>query len=431
VYSSQLFQDEGIVKEEARPMPTNAIQCKIWLFFEYPESSMAARILAIISVIVILLSIVIFCLETLPQFKRYRVVGGPGVGWTNNTSSTADIRDGHRGGVGGSGTGTEIMEEDDIPRFTEPFFIIETACIIWFTSELLIRFAASPDHVAFFKNIMNAIDLVAIIPYFITLGTVLVDESRVNNQAASLAILRVIRLVRVFRIFKLSRHSKGLQILGQTIKASMRELGLLIFFLLICVILFSSAVYFAEADTENTHFRSIPHAFWWAVVTMTTVGYGDMMPISAWGKLVGSMCAIAGVLTIALPVPVIVSNFNYFYHRESDNEEREQYVHIQSGCEHKQSDVDGDVTGRGTDVLLAEEHPGVNGENPEEVVGIDEPVVQDRKMRQSFFTEYDKLYGTSSAGHQMDAFRNHRSKHQNCKTKVNHVGGVKHKETDL
>ena len=98
------------------------------------------------------------------------------------------------------------------------------------------------------KDVMNIIDIVAIIPYFITLATVVAEEKgkdrvipaeqlspheKGSNQAMSLAILRVIRLVRVFRIFKLSRHSKGLQILGRTLKASMRELGLLIFFLFI------------------------------------------------------------------------------------------------------------------------------------------------------------------------------------------------------
>ena len=109
----------------------------------------------------------------------------------------------------------------------------------------------------------------------------------------------------------------------------MRELGLLIFFLFICVVLFSSAVYFAEmpaATDASSQFNSIPDAFWWAVVTMTTVGYGDMLPVSAWGKLVGSLCAIAGVLTIALPVPVIVSNFNYFYNREMENDDRASAV---------------------------------------------------------------------------------------------------------
>jgi len=219
---------------------------------------------------------------------------------------------------------------------TDPFFVIETCCIVWFSAELSARFACCPDRAAFFRNAMNVIDLVAIVPYFIALGAQLVDKGSPSSlatasggggssQAESLAVLRVVRLVRVFRIFKLSRHSKGLQILGQTIRASMRELGLLIFFLFICVVLFSSAVYFAEADVTDTYFRSIPDAFWWAVVTMTTVGYGDMRPISPLGKLVGSLCAIAGVLTIALPVPVIVSNFNYFYHRETtDDESAEQ-----------------------------------------------------------------------------------------------------------
>jgi len=288
-------QEEGLVSEAEKPLPTNALQRRVWILLEKPESSLAARLVAILSVSVIILSIATFCLETLPELKRYHQV--------NATHGASDA-----------------LQVDDRVRMNEPFFIIETVCIIWFTSEFVLRFATCPDHLYFFKNLMNLIDLVAIIPYYITLGTVVVDEDRPNSQAMSLAILRVVRLVRVFRIFKLSRHSKGLQILGQTIKASMRELGLLIFFLMICVILFSSAVYFAEAELNQTNFKSIPDAFWWAVVTMTTVGYGDMRPVSPWGKLVGSLCAIAGVLTIALPVPVIVSNFNYFYHRENNEQ---------------------------------------------------------------------------------------------------------------
>ncbi|XP_044533686.1 potassium voltage-gated channel subfamily A member 5 isoform X2 [Gracilinanus agilis] len=301
-------EDEGFIKEEEKPLPRNEFQRQVWLIFEYPESSGSARGIAIVSVLVILISIITFCLETLPEFR--------------------DERDGRDLHLLSQGPTVAPMVSRTL---ADPFFIVETTCVVWFTFELLVRFFACPSKAEFSRNIMNIIDVVAIFPYFITLGTELAEQqpggiggggSSNGQQAMSLAILRVIRLVRVFRIFKLSRHSKGLQILGKTLQASMRELGLLIFFLFIGVILFSSAVYFAEADNHETHFSSIPDAFWWAVVTMTTVGYGDMRPVTVGGKIVGSLCAIAGVLTIALPVPVIVSNFNYFYHRETDNEER-------------------------------------------------------------------------------------------------------------
>ena len=307
--------DEGFSREQDRPLPSNPLQRRVWLLFEHPDSSLGARLIAIVSVAVILLSIVTFCLETLPSFK-------PSANQLqqlarNSTGDGSQFTNDSRAGV---------VDRESPVDFSDPFFVIETVCIVWFSFEFLIRFAAAPDHLVFFYDVMNIIDLLAILPYFITLGTELADDdadpARSSNQAnMSLAVLRVIRLVRVFRIFKLSRHSKGLQILGQTIKASMRELGLLIFFLFICVVLFSSAIYFAE-NPERSQFTSIPDAFWWAVVTMTTVGYGDMFPVSAYGKLVGSLCAIAGVLTIALPVPVIVSNFNYFYNREMDSEDR-------------------------------------------------------------------------------------------------------------
>ncbi|NP_001280068.1 potassium voltage-gated channel subfamily A member 1 isoform X1 [Callorhinchus milii] len=312
-------EDEGFIKEEERPLPENEYQRQVWLLFEHPESSGPARGIAIVSVMVILISIVIFCLETLPELKDDKDVA----------SRTVTI-----------GNVTTIYKQNIL---TDPFFIVETLCIIWFSFELIVRFFACPSKAEFFKNIMNFIDIVAIIPYFITLGTELADEKGEENksgeQATSLAILRVIRLVRVFRIFKLSRHSKGLQILGQTLKASMRELGLLIFFLFIGVILFSSAVFFAEADDPDSLFTSIPDAFWWAVVSMTTVGYGDMYPVTIGGKIVGSLCAIAGVLTIALPVPVIVSNFNYFYHRETEGEEQAQYLHVSCPNIASESDV--------------------------------------------------------------------------------------------
>uniref|UniRef100_A0A3P9HNZ7 Potassium voltage-gated channel subfamily A member 2 n=1 Tax=Oryzias latipes TaxID=8090 RepID=A0A3P9HNZ7_ORYLA len=306
-------EDEGFIKEEERPLPDNEFQRQVWLLFEYPESSGPARIIAIISVMVILISIVSFCLETLPIFRN----------------DEDDMHKSHAK-VFSPETNTTIISYTST-YFTDPFFILETLCIIWFSFEFLVRFFACPSKAGFFGNIMNIIDIVAIIPYFITLGTELADrpeDGQPGQQAMSLAILRVIRLVRVFRIFKLSRHSKGLQILGQTLKASMRELGLLIFFLFIGVILFSSAVYFAEADEPESQFESIPDAFWWAVVSMTTVGYGDMVPTTIGGKIVGSLCAIAGVLTIALPVPVIVSNFNYFYHRETEGEEQAQFLQV-------------------------------------------------------------------------------------------------------
>ncbi|KAF1379886.1 hypothetical protein PFLUV_G00180750 [Perca fluviatilis] len=315
--------DEGFPKEEERPLPANDLQRRLWMLFEYPESSGGARIIAIISVMVIVVSILIFCLETMPEFRnekeqreKFTTIPHPTI--ANET----------------------ILIPPGFTPFQDPFFIVETICIIWFSFELIVRFTCAPSKVHFFKDVMNTIDFFAIIPYFVTLGTELTKDK--DAQASvSLALIRVIRLVRVFRIFKLSRHSKGLQILGQTLKASLRELALLIFFLFIGVIIFSSAAYFAEVDSPNTAFTSIPEAFWWAVVSMTTVGYGDMYPVTVGGKLVGSMCAIAGVLTISLPVPVIVSNFSYFYHREMECEDTTQYNHVSTSVWEGEDDEDG------------------------------------------------------------------------------------------
>ncbi|XP_072224924.1 potassium voltage-gated channel subfamily A member 7-like [Leuresthes tenuis] len=315
-------EDEGFPKEEERPLPAKKWQQSIWMLFEYPESSGGARIIAIISVMVIILSILIFCLETLPEFRNEK-----------------ERREQYTSMPHPTNPNETILIPPKFTPFQDPFFIVETICICWFSFELIMRFISAPNKVHFFKDIMNIIDFLAIMPYFVTVGTELAKDKG-TQPSVSLALIRVIRLVRVFRIFKLSRHSKGLQILGQTLKASLRELALLIFFLFIGVILFSSAVYFAEVDSPGTLFTSIPEAFWWAVVSMTTVGYGDMCPGTVGGKLVGSMCAIAGVLTISLPVPVIVSNFSYFYHREMECEDTREYHHVATSLWEKDGDED-------------------------------------------------------------------------------------------
>uniref|UniRef100_A0AAF5RVY7 BTB domain-containing protein n=4 Tax=Wuchereria bancrofti TaxID=6293 RepID=A0AAF5RVY7_WUCBA len=266
---------EGYEKPKEIQMPQNVLQRQLWELVEYPDSSLFARIFALLSIFVISISIISFCLETLPSMKE-----NPG-----------DVRD-----------------------WSNPFFYIELICIIWFTIELLLRFISCPDKFSFLRSVLNIIDFVAIAPFF---GNLMWMDSTKSNSSMSFAVLRVLRLVRVFRIFKLSRHSVGLQILGKTFRASIQEFCLLIFFMVIALVLFSSGVYFAEQNEPNTKFTSIPASFWFVLVTMTTVGYGDLTPTGVYGKLVGGLCALIGVLTLALPVPIIVANFKHFYRQET------------------------------------------------------------------------------------------------------------------
>ncbi|XP_022790409.1 potassium voltage-gated channel subfamily A member 7-like isoform X3 [Stylophora pistillata] len=287
----QVIQLEaGIADEpEDQPMPSNYYMGIIWNALEYPNSSKVAKFLAIFSVLVITLSLIIFCVETLPTFKMA------------NQSRPSNA--------------TDDWKPPPNP-YDKVWFQLNTFVIVWFTGEYVIRFICSPQKLKFLLGALNLIDLLSILPYYVQLG--------LKEDDSSISVLRVVRVVRVFRVFKLSRHSRGLQILGNTLKASLNELIMLMFFLAIGVMIFASCVYYAEGGPDSEGFQSIPHAFWWAVVTMTTVGYGDVSPVSLPGKIVGALCAISGVLTIALPVPVIVSNFENFYNKEMNRRKEEE-----------------------------------------------------------------------------------------------------------
>ncbi|XP_035502609.1 potassium voltage-gated channel subfamily D member 2 [Scophthalmus maximus] len=199
-------------------------------------------------------------------------------------------------------------------RYALAFFCLDTACVMIFTVEYLLRMLAAPSRYKFVKSVMSVIDVVAIMPYYI--GLVMTDNEDVSGAFVTL------RVFRVFRIFKFSRHSAGLRILGYTLKSCASELGFLLFSLTMAIIIFATVMFYAEKGSSASKFTSIPASFWYTIVTMTTLGYGDMVPKTIMGKIFGSVCSLSGVLVIALPVPVIVSNFSRIYHQSQRAEKR-------------------------------------------------------------------------------------------------------------
>ncbi|XP_058481718.1 potassium voltage-gated channel subfamily D member 2 isoform X2 [Solea solea] len=236
-------------------------------------------------------------------------------------------------------------------RYALAFFCLDTACVMIFTVEYLLRLFAAPSRFKFIKSVMSVIDVVAIMPYYI--GLVMTDNEDVSGAFVTL------RVFRVFRIFKFSRHSAGLRILGYTLKSCASELGFLLFSLTMAIIIFATVMFYAEKGSSGSKFTSIPAAFWYTIVTMTTLGYGDMVPKTIMGKIVGSVCSLSGVLVIALPVPVIVSNFSRIYHQSQRAEKRRAQKKTSLARIHA-------VKSRGASAFLQYKHSGLRVDQDEE-----------------------------------------------------------------
>ncbi|ETE64845.1 Potassium voltage-gated channel subfamily V member 1, partial [Ophiophagus hannah] len=192
--------------------------------------------------------------------------------------------------------------------------ILEYVCIAWFTGELLLRFLCARNRCRFLKNVANIIDLLAILPFYITL---LVESLRGEHSSQELEnmgrIVQVLRLLRGLRMLKLGRHSTGLRSLGMTIAQCYEEVGMLLLFLSVGISIFSTIEYFVEQGIHDTTFTSVPCAWWWATTSMTTVGYGDIRPDTTVGKVVAFMCILSGILVLALPIAIINDRFSACY----------------------------------------------------------------------------------------------------------------------
>eukprot|EP00050_Salpingoeca_kvevrii_P006344 m.288819 g.288819 ORF g.288819 m.288819 type:complete len:542 (+) comp12030_c0_seq1:295-1920(+) len=270
---------------------------RVWDLFEDPESSTWAYFLQAWIVILILLSAVVFCVQT-------------------------------------------VASQEDVYVWT----VLEYIVVINFTLEFVIRFIVCPSKRAFTLSIMNWIDLLAILPFYVEL---IIKSVNSDSNIGGLAVIRVIRLARVFRLFKLGKHSEQFSLVIRATKKSKDGILLLFFMLGIAVVFFSAAMYYAEildcfqaADgtwyykggpesAENrTPYQSIVHAFWWTIVTLVTVGYGDDVPRTTQGKVVAAACMVVGILVLAFPITLLGASFGEVFAETKEQKIRRKIAGI-------------------------------------------------------------------------------------------------------
>jgi len=312
----QLHQADKRYKEEIEPeelkdamdeLPENPIKRKIWKLFEYPDSSIWADLLAKFSLLIIIISTVTFCVETFPSFRRHTMCREV----TSNVLTNDTNINNESNFLSNNSQVIVLVNERHCAVIERGSYwsTIEAAYVAWFTFEYIMRVISAPRRVKFIKSALGLVDFLAILPFYITL--MFQDD---GNLVTSFPVLRIIRLVRVLRVLKLSRYSKGLKVLANTLLISGKDLPSLFAVLIINVILFSSVIYYVENDIKDNDFESIPDAFWWTIVTMTAVGYGDKVPKGALGKLIGAVCAVSGIVVLfCFPTPVLLSHFEEMY----------------------------------------------------------------------------------------------------------------------
>lgn len=195
------------------------------------------------------------------------------------------------------------------PWLVVPLIVLEYLLTLFFTFEYLARLYCSQNWKAYALSFFGIIDLLSILPMY--LGFFL-------HSARFMIVLRSIRLIRVFRIFKLFSFIDEGYLLLKSISNSMRKLMVFFLFVLILNICIGTLMYMVEGNIPGTQFTSIPASIYWSIVTMTTVGYGDITPTTNIGQTLASIVMLLGYTIIAVPTG-IVSSTMVADHRRSDN----------------------------------------------------------------------------------------------------------------
>ena len=188
------------------------------------------------------------------------------------------------------------------------FYDFEVFSVIAFTIEYILRLWSCTSREKYQNSIkgrirfaltpLAIIDLISFLPFYLPMLIIL-----------DLRFLRALRLLRIFRILKISRYFESLRIIGRVFAQKKEELAITVFMVAILLIITSCLMYYVEGQAQPKAFSSIPTAMWWGVATLTTVGYGDVYPVTPLGKFFGAIIALLGIGIFALPTGILGSGF--------------------------------------------------------------------------------------------------------------------------
>ncbi|KAL4617252.1 potassium voltage-gated channel subfamily V member 2-like [Arapaima gigas] len=310
-------------EELFRGMAFGPTRWVIWNLMEKPFSSVTAKLMAVASSFFVLVSLVAMTLNTVEEMQYKTAAGQP--------------------------SGRTYGE------------YVETFCIAFFTIEFLLRLVSTPDLRHFCKSALNAVDLIAILPLYLQMALEYFenedygrhghDIEKVGRVGKVGQVLRIMRLMRIFRILKLARHSTGLRAFGFTLRQCYQQVGCLFLFIAMGIFTFSAMVYTVEHDVHKTNFTSIPHAWWWAAVSISTVGYGDMFPETHLGRIFAFACISFGIILNGMPISILYNKFSDYYsklksHEYTSSLKNRGKVRFTKRAVTKIADHCGDVIGR-------------------------------------------------------------------------------------
>ena len=185
------------------------------------------------------------------------------------------------------------------------FFALEFFSIIIFTIEYILRVWSSVENRRFNKPItgrlrymstpMAIVDFLAIIPFYLAFLPV------------DFRFLRIIRLFRLFRLLKIARYLKALNLIKDVLQEKKEHIYLTVMFIFFLLIIISTLMFYVENEAQPDVFSSIPASMWWGIETLTTVGYGDMLPVTSYGRILGGIISVLGIGLFALPAGILSS----------------------------------------------------------------------------------------------------------------------------